>query len=73
MMSAAGSGGLAAPIFFAAGGLVYAIGSSAEEDTSDKIKAYPVVREDISNDSNTTYEYLKVTVSDVDNNVTQNK
>lgn len=73
MMSASGSGGFAGLITFPIGGLIYMAGSSAEEDTSDKIKAYPVVREDISDDSNTTYEYLKVTVSDVDSNVTQNK
>lgn len=73
MMSASGSAGVAGLITFPVGGLIYMAGSSAEEDTSDKIKTYPVTREEISDDSNTTYEYLKVTVSDVDSNVTKDK
>lgn len=73
MMSASGSAGVAGLITFPVGGLIYMAGSSAEEDTSDKIKAYPVAREDTSDDSNTSYEYLKVTVSDVENNVTKDK
>lgn len=75
MMSSAGSGGLAAPIFFAAGGLVYAIGSSAEDDSknvdANKSSYIPSRYED--NNDTVPYQMLQITVSDVDKNITKDK
>lgn len=72
MMSSAGSGGLAAPIFFAAGGLVFLAGSSAEdtaekeeEAESKRINEEYINRARAQEDSNSSYQMLQITVTDV--------
>lgn len=76
MMSAAGSGGLAAPIFFAAGGLVFLAGSAASEDTSTKVNGVEVnkssspVFDVTENNSSLTRSLHQESSTIVDNNKT---